>query len=117
MKKTKPKKRRSDSKVMTKEASVLKIMRETRKLSMRRAATLIGVSDSFINHAENGRLDLTPAIILKLVTAYGYSYEEFINFKERKDEMPEALRYECIEIIKRLSLDKLKTVKTILQSF
>jgi hypothetical protein len=48
MKKTKLKKRRSDSKVMTKEASALKIMRETRKLSMRRAATLIGVSDSFI---------------------------------------------------------------------
>jgi hypothetical protein len=49
MKKTKPKKRRSDSKVMTQEARVLKIMRETRKLSMRRAATLIGVSDSLPN--------------------------------------------------------------------
>lgn len=117
MKQTKTKKRRSDSKVMTKEASVLKIMRESRKLSMRRAALLIGVSDTFINHAENGRLDLTPSIILKLISSYGYSYDEFIKFQDIKEEMPEALRYDCIEIIKRLSLDKLKTVKTILQSF
>jgi hypothetical protein len=41
MKKIKKKKRRSDTKIMTREATVLKIMRESRKLSMRRAAVLV----------------------------------------------------------------------------
>lgn len=117
MKKIKKKKRRSDTKIMTREATILRIMRESRKLSMRRAAVLMGVSDTFINHAENGRLDLTPFIISRLISAYGYTYEEFIKFQDPQNDLPEALRFECMEIIKRLSLDKLKTVKTILQSF
>jgi len=41
--KTKKKKnRRSDKKIMTKEASLLKYMRESRHLSMRRVAPIIG---------------------------------------------------------------------------
>jgi transcriptional regulator with XRE-family HTH domain len=117
MKKIKKKNRRSDTKIMTREATVLKIMRESRKLSMRRAAVLVGVSDTFINHLEHGRLDLNPEIIHKLLIAYGYSYEEFIKFQDPRNELPEAIRHECLEIIKRLSFEKLKTVKAILQSF
>lgn len=117
MKKIKKKKRRSDTKIMTREATVLRVMRESRKLSMRRAAVLVGVSDTFVNHLENGRIDLKPEIIHKLLIAYGYSYEDFIKFKDPENDLPEAIRYECLQIIKRLSLEKLKTVKTILQSF
>lgn len=84
---------------------------------MRRAAVLVGVSDTFINHMENGRLNLNPEIIHKVILAYGYSYEEFMKYQDPNSELPEALRYECLEIIKRLSLDKLRTVKAILQSF
>jgi transcriptional regulator with XRE-family HTH domain len=78
---------------------------------------LAGVSDTFINHLEHGRLDLNPEIIQKLLIAYGYSYEEFIKFKDPKNDLPEAIRHECLEIIRRLSFEKLKTVKAILQSF
>jgi transcriptional regulator with XRE-family HTH domain len=117
MKKIKKKKRRSDTKIITREATVLRIMRESRKLSMRRAATLVGVSDTFINHLEHGRLDLRPEIIHKLLITYGYSYEEFIKFQDPQNDLPEAIRHECLQIIRRLSLEKLKTVKTILQSF
>ena len=117
MKKLVKKKRRSDTKMVTRDATVLKIMRESRKLSMRRAAVLVGVSDTFINHMENGRLDLNPEIIHKVILAYGYSYEEFVKHQDPNSELPEALRYECLEIIKRLSFEKLRTVKAILQSF
>ncbi len=113
----KKKKRRSDTKIMTREARILKVMRESRKLSMRRAGKLLGSSDALVSHAENGRLDLTPQLIMRIISIYGYSYDEFLKFKGGEVELPEAIRTECIEIIKRLSFDKLKTVKTILQSF
>ena len=73
------KKRRCNHKVLTKEATVLRIMRrESRNLSMRRAGILIGVSASTISHLEHGRADLYPKINVKLLEIYGYSYEQFI---------------------------------------
>ncbi len=115
--KQKFKKRRSDTKKMSKEALVLRYLRESRKLSMRRASKLIGVSEAQINHAENGRMDLRPDFILKLVSSYGYAYQDFLAYVMNKKEAPEHSLSECIEILKRLTPDKLKTVKTILQSF
>lgn len=117
MKVKRKKKRRSDHKVMTKEASLLKFLRESRNLSMRNAGAIIGVSSSFVNHAENGRLDLNTTIILKFLKAYGYRLEEFESMKKGKIELPEHTLSECIEILKRLEPSKLKTVKTILESF
>jgi transcriptional regulator with XRE-family HTH domain len=109
--------RRSDSKIMTKEASVLKYLRESRKLSMRKAARITGLSEAKINHAENGRCDLAPKIILKIISGYGYSYEHFMQLVEGKIPLPTNHYTECIEILKRLDKDKLKTVKAILDSF
>jgi len=65
MKNEKQKKRRSNQKVMKKEAQILKFMRESRNLSMRRAGALLNLSDSTITHILNGRADLHPKIILK----------------------------------------------------
>lgn len=115
--KKKIKKRRCNRKVMTKEATVIKVMRESRNLSMRKAGQLIGVSDSTISHLEHGRADLHPKIIVKLLEIYGYSYEQFISMSTGNIDLPQSLRRECLEIIKRLDEDKLKTVRTILQSF
>lgn len=109
-------KRRSDYKKLTKEAFVLKCMRESRKLSMRQAAIAVGVSDPQINHAENGRKDLTPEFVMKLLNGYGYSYKEYLEYVTNKKETPEALMSECITIIRRLKFEKLKTVKSILDS-
>jgi len=117
MEKKKIKKRRCNHKVMTKEACVLKFMRESRHLSMRRAGDLLGTSDSTISHLENGRADLHPKNISMLLEAYGYTYDQFILMCSGKIELPQSMRRECIEIIKRLDEEKLKTVKTILQSF
>ncbi len=117
MKKFNKTKRRSDTKKLTKDALVLKYMRESRKLSMRRAAALIGVSEPQINHAENGRKDLTPDFTLKLVTGYGYSYQDFLDYVTSKKEAPESVLAECISILKRLHPEKIKTVKAILDSF
>ena len=114
---TKKKKRRSDIKVMTKEALVLKHLRESRKISLRRAAKLAGLSEAKVNHAENGRCDLKPDLILKLLNAYGYEYEYFMSLVSNKIPLPENLFQECVEILKRLDKSKLRTIKQILESF
>ena len=117
MKTKKKKTRRSDTKIITKEASVLKYLRESRKLSIRNAAKVIGVSDTKVNHLENGRCDLTPKLTLKFLDGYGFSYEEFMDLLRGNKKMPSNDYADCIEILKRLSKDKLKTVRAILESF
>ena len=113
----KVKNRRSDTKIVTEEGRLLAFLRESRNLSMRKAASLIGVSSSIVNHAENGRMDLTPTVIMKFLKAYGYEFEEFQEMLEGKVQVPEHLRSECIEIIKRIEESKLKTVKAFLMTF
>jgi hypothetical protein len=109
--------RRSDTKVITIEAKVLKFFREPRHLSMRKAATLIGFSDTFVCHCEQGRIDLKPAIVAKFLHVYGYDYGHFQKLVTGQIEMPEDLMEECVLLLKKLNKDKLKTVKSILQSF
>jgi len=104
-------------KVITKEGKILKFFRESRKLSMRQAARVIGVSEATVNHSENGRKDLTASLILKFLNGYGYSLEEFRALLCGNVELPENIMSECIGILKRLEPTKLKIVKTILQSF
>lgn len=117
MKKKNKKIRRSDTKIMTKEVAVLKYLRESRKLSLRRAANIIGLSEAKLNHSENGRCDLKPDLILKIISGYGYGYEEFIKLVNGKKEMPSNTYAECVEILKRLDKAKLRSVKAILESF
>lgn len=117
MKMKKVKTRRSDTKLVTKEGTLLKYLRESRSLSMRKAASVIGVSEATINHSENGRKDLTDELITRFLKAYGYSKKEFKRMLEGELEVPEHLRSECIEIINRLEVNKLKTIKSILMTF
>lgn len=117
MKPKKKKYRRSDTKVETQEGRLLSYLRESRGLSMRMASKLVGYSSSTVNHAENGRMDLTHDLILRFLKAYGYSYEQFKGMLEGDFKIPEHNRSECISIIKRLDEKKLKTVKAFLMTF
>jgi transcriptional regulator with XRE-family HTH domain len=110
----KKKKRRSDTKVMSKEASLLKFMRESRHLSMRRVAPILGVSEATVNHSENGRRDLDEKLIKRFLNVYGYSWEEFQRMLNGELEVPDHVRSECIGIINRLEERKLKIVKAFL---
>jgi len=111
------KKRRSDKKVMTKEASLLKFMRESRHLSMRRVAPILGLSEATVNHSENGRRDLNDKLIKRFLKVYGYSWDQFQLMVAGVVEVPEHLRSECIDIINRIDDSKLKTVKVFLNTF
>ena len=109
--------RRSDDKVITKEAGVLKYLRETRKLSLRKVGLIIEKSGTWVSHIEHGRIDLDPKKSLRLLNIYGYKYEYFLELVNGNRSMPENTLVECIEILKRLDKEKLKTVKAILNSF
>jgi len=115
--KAKKKNRRSDIKTVTREGQTLKYLRESRRLSMRKAGRIIGVSEATVNHLENGRMDITGDFIQRFLNAYGYTADEFNLYVEGKLEIPESNLAECLAIIKRLDPAKLKTVKAILQSF
>ena len=53
---------------------------------MRKAAALVGKSDTFISHFEHCRLDLCNNSIEKIVKVYGHSIEEF-NLYMQTDEI------------------------------
>lgn len=114
LKKKKRKNRRSDRKIMTKEASLLRYMRESRHLSMRRVAPIMGVSEATVNHSENGRRDLDDKLIRRFLKVYGYTWEEFQQMLQGEIEVPEHIRSECVTIINRLAERKLKMVKAFL---
>ena len=44
--------------VLKPECYVLKELRHAKRLSMRSAASLLGKSDTYISHIENGRMDI-----------------------------------------------------------
>ena len=113
----KNKNRRSDHKIVTKEGKVLKFLRESRKLSMRSAGRIIGTSDALINHSENGRIDLTPGLMMKLLNAYGYEWDYFQRLVKGEIDLPKNDFDECVQILKRLKPEKLKIIKNILSSF
>jgi len=117
MKPKKRKFRRSDTKIETPQARLLAYLRESRSLSMRKAADLVGISSTQVNHAENGRMDLSHGLILKFLNSYGYNYEQFEGMLKGDFKIPEHNRSECISIIKRLDDQKLKTVKAFLMTF
>lgn len=111
------KKRRSDKIVLTKEARVLKFMRLSRNLSMRKAASIVGTSCAMIAHLDCGRADITDKWIFKLISAYGYTYEEFKEYVQNKKRLPDDTFNDCIVLLRKLPIEKLRAVYGILQSF
>ncbi len=113
----KKKSRRCDMKVETREGRLLKYLRESRHLSVRGVGRILGISESSVCHAENGRKDLNKEIIQSFLDVYGYSYEEFEKMVRGDIIVPENMRAECIAMLKRLDSSKLKAVKAFLNSF
>ena len=73
---------------MSPEARVLKELRIRSKLSMFDAGHLIGRSDSYISHVENGRADVPKDKLLKnLLASYNCTELEFQLMV--KDERPD----------------------------
>lgn len=111
------KKKRSNRIIMTNEARTLRLMRIESKLSMRKAGELLGKSDTYIAHIENGRMDIPEEEKLDaLLNIYGgikrkTFYEKARNFIERR-----TARDDLDEILNHISEEKIKTVLKIIQN-
>jgi transcriptional regulator with XRE-family HTH domain len=83
--------------VLTPECHVLKELRESKGLSMRAAGTLLGKSDTYISHIENGRMDFPEGERLEaLLNLYGplklKSFRERVRLYKQKTPKKEVLR-------------------------
>jgi transcriptional regulator with XRE-family HTH domain len=108
--------KRSDEKRITKGCRALKLLREQAGLSVRGAAKASGVGDSVINHLENGRITLHPRHLEKLLPAYGATQKTFEMFASGSIAMPQNLIAECIEFLRAMSPEQLRTVHPVINS-
>ena len=106
---------RSQQRRITKEAMVLRYMRQSRNLSLNQAGQLVGISGSAISHIEQGRMDVSRARIQTLLQAYRFTKEEYLEFFDGRP-VPVSLRDECIGLLKQLHELKLQAVHTVLVS-
>ncbi|MBF0299135.1 MAG: helix-turn-helix domain-containing protein [Oligoflexia bacterium] len=104
--------------IMTNEARVLKQLRKDSGLSMRAAGQKIGLSDSYIAHLENGRIDIPRKAekLERILSIYGgikvkIFYERARNFKEKI-----TLKDELYELVSRANDHQTTTLLTIAKS-
>ena len=104
---------RSSIKKITKEARILKVLRENCSLSMREAALKAGLNSSTINHIENGRQDVLPRHIEALLPIYKVSLQ---SFKEslKTDLSMSADHSRCIDFIAYLPDDLANSLSILL---
>lgn len=108
--------KRSTIKRITTASRTLKFLREQARFSIRAAAKAAGIGDGVINHLEHGRIDIHPHHLEKLLRAYGVTHQTFEMYASGAVAMPQNLRFECIEIIKAMQLEQLRTAHPVLVS-
>lgn len=109
--------KRSQHKRTTKAAQILRFMRMSKGISMRAAGRLVDLSDSWISHIEQGRMDLDERKIMRLVAAYGFTRPEYEAMLSGAEVPYTSIKDECAALIDRIDAAKLKTVLAVLRGF
>lgn len=109
-------KKRSDRIEMTDEARVLKILRSEAKLSMKKVADLVGLSDSYIAHVETGRIDVPDSDKLnRLLKIYGIQLGTFRE-RVRIYSVQITPEQELMELVYRLRPHEVKALVAVAKS-
>jgi transcriptional regulator with XRE-family HTH domain len=108
--------KRSNEKRITRGARVLRFLREQAKLSLRNAANKADLSMSMLAHIEQGRTGILTRHIEKLVSVYGSTLQTYQMFESGKVDLPQDIRLECMEIVRAMSLEQLRTAHPVLAS-
>lgn len=108
-------KRRSAKIILSNEARVLKQMRLEHGLSMKRAAALMGVSDSTVAHTETGRLNAPKGARLeRFLRVYGdIKPKSFYERVRTYGTTPPSLQQELAELLKRANDQQIRVILTI----
>ena len=97
--------KRSSQKIITKEARVLKSMRQRAQISVRDAAARAGFSASAVNLIENGRQNILERHLRLLLPIYKQSQESF-NQELQNDGLPMSREHLiCMELVPTLPDD------------
>ncbi len=99
---------RSGRIIMTIEARVLRELRIQSGLSMRKAGAVIGCTDSYISHIENGRTDVPSGDRLdKFLAAYGGIKQKSFYERVRRFSETRNPKIELIELIQNMTPEKI----------
>ena len=108
--------KRSNQKRITRGARVLRFLRQQAGISLRKAAQISHVGDSVIAHLETGRIDIHAHHLERLLPVYKATPQSYELFASGRVELPENLKFECIEIIKSMSPEQIRTAHPVLAS-
>jgi transcriptional regulator with XRE-family HTH domain len=108
--------KRSNEKRITRGARVLRFLREQANLSIRDAAKNAGMSMSLVAHLEQGRAAILSRHLEKLLASYGSTILTYQMFESGRVSLPQDLRLECLEIVRAMSQEQLRTVHPVLES-
>lgn len=109
--------KRSKIKIITREVRIIRAIREKKKLTVQKAAELIGTNKSTLTSLENGRIDLTAVWIIKILKGYGITELAFKQMIEAKDMIKEEIVLEIDEMLMKLSYDRILAIRQMLISF
>lgn len=108
---------RSGRIIMTNEARVLRELRVQSGLSMRKAGELIGCSDSYISHIENGRTDVpTENNLDKFLKIYGDIKQKSFYERVRNFELKLSPIDELVSVASKLDSEKMKILLNLSRS-
>ncbi len=101
--------KRSNEKRITRATKVIRFLREQARVSLRDAEALTHLSMSVISQIEHGRISVRDHHLEQLLPAYRCTRETYEMFLHGRAELPENLKFECIELIKQMSGEQVRT--------
>jgi transcriptional regulator with XRE-family HTH domain len=108
---------RSSFRIVTDDVRAIRVLREKKRLSVNKAAPVIGTNKSTLTALENGRINLSRQWIEKILKGYRTSWEEFERLKEQRLSSKETLIDEIRNEAAKLSYEKLQTIRQLLIGF
>lgn len=109
--------KRSQQKRVTLDAKIVRYMRVSRGISQREAARKCCLSEAAIGHYEHGRMDVSAVRLEQFLKAYGYTREEFEEYRGGKQIPVVSVKDECVNLLNRIDEMKLRAVYAVLTSF
>lgn len=109
--------KRSQQKRVTLDAKIVRYMRVSRGISQREASRKCSLSEAAIGHYEHGRMEVSAIRLAQFLKAYGYTMEEFEEYKSGKPIPVVSVKDECVNLLNRIDDQKLRAVYGVLTSF
>lgn len=109
--------KRSQKKIITREVKIIRVLREKKKLSVKKASVAIGTNKSTLTALENGRIDLSAEWIKRILKGYSVSEASFNQLIDARDSIKEEIVSEVNEMLLKLSDERLLIIRQMLISF